>query len=299
VPPLQLATPLRVLTVPAALDATAGEDTIFPLALDGTDGVPARSIIAISGLPQGSTLSNGRPHGETEWNLNPDEIGDLHLLLPNTAAGQSKLTIKLIAPDDAVLADTEMILLVRSVSEGSLQRAAEAGGADAAADLGHAEPDLIGTGILGVKPQLTEAQSWEERAQSLGATNPQEIPSNLKADETQKAPPHFRTESRTQVVNDDLHTNWIHPSVFVNLREEPSPSAAVVSVVAKGTKLRVLGRKRRWLQVTNPANSEKGWIYTGHVVTVARVRHKRTISSEAQPKSESQHGLFDGHEYVW
>ena len=66
------------------LEATAGEDVTFPIALDGTDGVPARSIIAISGLPQGSMLSSGRPYGETEWNLKTDEIGDLHLIYPIT-----------------------------------------------------------------------------------------------------------------------------------------------------------------------------------------------------------------------
>src|SRR5512146_3130901 len=48
------------LSAPAVLEVTAGEDAIFPIALDGTDGVPARSIIAISGLPHGSALSAGR-----------------------------------------------------------------------------------------------------------------------------------------------------------------------------------------------------------------------------------------------
>jgi hypothetical protein len=49
------------LSAPAVLEVTAGDDAIFPIALDGTDGVPARSIIAISGLPHGSALSAGRP----------------------------------------------------------------------------------------------------------------------------------------------------------------------------------------------------------------------------------------------
>jgi hypothetical protein len=35
--------PPPVLTATARLEATAGEDVIFPIALDGTDGVPARS----------------------------------------------------------------------------------------------------------------------------------------------------------------------------------------------------------------------------------------------------------------
>jgi hypothetical protein len=39
-------------------------------------------------------------------------------------------------------------------------------------------------------------------------------------------------------------------------------------VVAKGTKLRVMGWKNRWLQVTNPATSESGWIYAANIATV-------------------------------
>jgi len=82
--------PSPVLTAPAFLEATAGETILLPIALDGTDGVPAHSTIAIAGLPQGSTLSNGRPYGETAWNLEQDEIGDLHLVLPNSGrSGQT------------------------------------------------------------------------------------------------------------------------------------------------------------------------------------------------------------------
>ena len=101
-----------VLTAPATIEATAGEEIGFPIALDGTDAVPPRSIIAIAGLPQGSLFSDGRPYGEAEWNLKPDQIGDLRLTLPATANGDSKLTIKLIAPDGAVIADAETILKV-------------------------------------------------------------------------------------------------------------------------------------------------------------------------------------------
>ncbi len=71
---------LPVLSAPAKLEAAAGEDVLLPLALDGTDGVPAGSVIVVKGLPPGSTLSNGRAHGATDWSLRTDEIGDLHLV---------------------------------------------------------------------------------------------------------------------------------------------------------------------------------------------------------------------------
>src|SRR5262249_46013873 len=70
----ETAPPAAVLTASATLEATAGGTIGFPIALDGTDGVPARSIIAIKGLPTGSTLSDGRPFGDTEWNLKSDQI---------------------------------------------------------------------------------------------------------------------------------------------------------------------------------------------------------------------------------
>ena len=46
-----------------------------------------------------------------------------------------------------------------------------------------------------------------------------------------------------------------------------SPSSRVISVVAKGAKLRVMTRKKRWVQVTNPATSERGWIYAPKLAT--------------------------------
>ena len=63
--------------------------------------------------------------------------------------------------------------------------------------------------------------------------------------------------------------NWIRPTAWVNLRESPSPTAAVVTIVPKGVKLRIIGRKRSWVQVNNPATSQSGWIY-GNNVAAAR-----------------------------
>src|SRR4029077_3672901 len=109
-PAAQSAVPSPVLSSPAMLEATAGGGITFPIALDGSDRVPARSIIAIKGLPRGSKLSSGRPYDETEWNLKPDEIGDLHLVLPSNASGEAKLIIQLVATDGAILADAATIL---------------------------------------------------------------------------------------------------------------------------------------------------------------------------------------------
>jgi Bacterial SH3 domain len=280
--------PSPVLTAPAFLEATAGETILLPIALDGTDGVPAHSTIAITGLPQGSTLSNGRPFGETAWKLERDEIGDLHLVLPISAGGQAKLTIQLIAPDAAVVADAEILLQVATASQDSLPRNAErsdnAGWAPANQEL-----------VLGVSPEIAGAQVLHEGAEAHAGPVLREAKPSAAATEREEdrvpLPPRVvqsqrRAPAKTTIAN--VGTNEIKTSVFVNLRQGPSPSAAVIRVVAKGTKLRVLARKGLWVQVTKPATSEKGWIYTGNA-TPPRTTKASAPSEppeDTQPKSD-------------
>ena len=116
---VQLASSSPVLSTPRRLEAAAGDTVPFPIALDGTDGVPARSLIAIRGLPLGSTFSSGRPYGQTEWTLRTDEIGELHLTLP-AAATRDAVTIELIAPDGRVLTNSATLLEVNANSEASI-----------------------------------------------------------------------------------------------------------------------------------------------------------------------------------
>src|SRR5262249_33827931 len=86
----------------------------------------------------------------------------------------------------------------------------------------------------------------------------------------------------------NVGTNEMKTSVFVNLRQAPSPSAKVIRVVAKGTKLRVVTRKGRWVQVTDPANSAKGWIYTGNANPPGTGKPSAPATSEdTQPKPDS------------
>ena len=189
--------------------------------------------------------------------MKSDEIGDLHLVLPNTASGEAKLIIQLVAPRGDIIADTATVLKMT---------------ADPKANIG----------AYGMKTKLAEAQVWDERAQELGATGVEE---RLASPEAAKArsrdPVQSPPSGPAQTAKDDVHANWIKPLAFVNLREGPSPSAPVVSVVAKGAKLRVIGRKHRWVQVTNSATSEKGWIYAGNVATGTKARRgtKRAVDS--------------------
>ena len=229
------AVPTPVLSSPPSLEASPGADITLPIALDGTDGVPARSIIAIRGLPQGSKLSSGRPYDETEWNLKPDEIGDLHLILPSNASGESNLIIQLVAIDGAILADAATILKVPTNSAANIPGS-------------------------NIEIEPTQERVSEQRTQGLEDKGAEGTPANLDA---------AMAGDPAQTSNDDA--NWI-TLTSVNLRERPTRSARAIGVVAKDAKLRVIARKKRWVQVTNLATSEKGWIYARHVANDAEMR---------------------------
>jgi hypothetical protein len=238
VPESQTIVPAPVLSAPSMLKATAGETVPLPVALDGTDAVPARSIISISGLPHGSRLSSGRPYGETEWNLKPDEIGDVQLVLPNTMGNEANLLLQLVAPNGGVLAATTTMLKV-TAGAGKIP-------------------------VYPVKTQLIQGQVWDEP--NLGAMDEGERPVNpdavtVSSGEIVPLP----ARRPTLIASGNVNANWVKSSAFVNLRNGATSSAAVVGVVAKGTKLRLVGRKRGWVEVTNPATSQTGWIYGPNV----------------------------------
>jgi hypothetical protein len=211
------------------------------MALDGTDGVPARSIIAIKGLPRGSKLSSGRPYDETEWNLKPDEIGDLHLVLPSNASGETKLIIQLVATDGAILADTATLLKTPTNSAANIPAS-------------------------NIETEPTQVQVSEQRTQGLEERGVEGTLANLDAAMTTPGDPvPLPTRRPAQTSSDDA--NWT-TLTSVNLRERPTRSARAIAVVAKDAKLRVIARKNRWVQVTDLATSAKGWIYARHVATM-------------------------------
>ena len=248
--PAQAALPPPVLSAPSTLQASAGEHVSFPIALDGTDAVPPSSVIVISGLPQGSRLSTGARRGATEWTLKPDEIGDLHLVLPTFAVGKSKLTIQLVAPGDRVVADASTTLSLipdRDIAEADvtgIPEAAEPPIPDAQAEAPEAAAEDV-TASIDTVPASANAASADAEVVPLPTRRPE--------------PP----------TSDAADANWITPTAYVNLRDAPSPSAAVLGVVAKGTKLRVASRKRSWVEVEDPATSKTGWIYSGNAAATA------------------------------
>jgi hypothetical protein len=137
--------------------------------------------------------------------------------------------------------------------------------------------------VLPYDTNLIGVVSWDNEKQALlGATGVEEV--FTTPDETAPPPEHLMRAPD----EDDEGRTWITAPQFVNLRKGPTSSAAVISIVAKGTKLEVLGRKQGWVKVANPETSETGWIYTG-----SKARRKRA-NEEAAEGGSFWSGLFGG-----
>jgi hypothetical protein len=106
---------LPSISTPTMLKATPGQNTPFPIAIDGTDPVTGGGTITISRLPVGSTLSAGVPHDETTWKVAPGQIDNLHLLLPEAAPNETALLIQLLASDGHVISDAATFIEVATV----------------------------------------------------------------------------------------------------------------------------------------------------------------------------------------
>jgi SH3 domain-containing protein len=329
------AKPDIALSAPSRIEAAEGAEVEFGIAVDSADALPARSIIAIRAMPEGASFNQGRPYGEAEWNVRPDEIGDLRLRLPKVATGRADLRIELMAADGTVLAsavtrldvapDPKSLLILRSDESGRIadlmahgqkmidvgyfagarayyKRAAEAGSGEAALRLGATyDPDFIEKiGAHGIKGDLKEARAWYERAKQLGVEGAEEKLDALKDEWTDHKEPAQGTEAGTapQAVAEaepaggaDASASraappnaaapvraanaavvaekdaWVELSGFANVRVAPSSNAETIRIAEKGAKLRFTGRKGNWVQVTDPATAEVGWIYSRYIVT--------------------------------
>lgn len=230
---LPVATP--VLSAPSVVDAIVGEETSFPITIDGTEAMPASSKIVVTGLPPGTKLSNGLPDSDTRWSLKPDEIGDLHLLLRDDVANESKLTLQLVTPEGQVLADTATIIK-------------------------RVEPSAV-FAATGAQPMEIQVSSEQDRQLKVGVA---EIPDPEMS--TADAAPV--TAQKAEAEDNGTGAKWVRTSASMNLRKGPSASASIIGVVDRGTKLREIARKKGWVQVSNPATSENGWIYARKVKDV-------------------------------
>ena len=122
-------------------------------------------------------------------------------------------------------------------------------------------------GASDTKTEPTQAQVVDELAKARETTGAEVRLADLEAMVTPGDPVPLPLRRPARTSNNDANGITL---TSVNLRKRPTRSAPAISVVAKGTKLHLIGRKRSWVQVTNLATSEDGWIYARHVGTVRR-----------------------------
>jgi Bacterial SH3 domain len=240
--------PEIVLSSPERIEAKARDEIDFPIAIDATEKLPPRSIIAISAMPNGASFSEGRPYGATGWSLRPDEIGELRFRLPEARSGASDMRIELLAADGAVLAQAETRLNI-------------------AAD----PAEAVNTVDSSVEIARTEAPGTVETSPSLpqrkfarsAKTEPPVKVATVKV-VTIKPPGPTRPHDGAFALGEaaEAPVEWVEIVRPVDMHAGPKQSSATVKVAEKGLKFRVTARDKNWVQVSDPATSASGWIYS-------------------------------------
>jgi hypothetical protein len=289
--------PEIALTVPKEIVAKAGDAVGFAIAIDAAEALPDRSVIAIRGIPEGASFSEGRPYGTHEWSLRPDEIAGLSLRLPEDQSGASDMQVDLVAADGAVLAgattrlnvasNPAQGLVVRSgeadrvedlmahgrkmVDVGYLagarayfQRAAEAGSADAALRLGATyDPDVIAElGVQGIKPDPDAAKTWYERAEALGIEDRAAKLAALK--EAWAKPGAPQDESAALDAPDEAAPAPVESPRASSEDESSGPLGRLVAAASE------LARKDQWVEVANAVNMRADSSGDGKILKVVQ-----------------------------
>ena len=235
--------PEIALSSPERIEVKAGEQIDFPLAIDATEKLPSRSVVAVSAMPDGASFSEGRPYGATGWSLRPDEIGELRFRLPNAQSGAFDMRIELLAADGAVLAQSETRLNITAApAEADSVSAVQSSPFDQSAGMD--------------APKASEALSAPKRAPSAKVATVKVV--TIKP----AAPSRPHDGAFALGAAGDAPAEWVEIIRPVDMHARPEQSSETVKVVEKGLKLRVGAREKNWVQVSDPATSANGWIYS-------------------------------------
>ena len=242
--------PEIALSSPDRVKAKAGEEIDFSIAIDSTEKLPFRCVIAISGMPDGASFSEGRPYGATGWSLRPDEIGELRFRLPRARSGAFDMRIELLAADGAVLAESETRLNVAAdPAEADTVSAVESSSFDKIVQAEAPKP----VEALPPPPQRKPIRSAKREA-SVKVTTVKVV--TIKP----PSPPHDGAFALGEAA--EAPSEWVEIVRPVDMHARPEQSSETVKVAEKGLKLRVTARDKNWVQVSDPATSAKGWIYS-------------------------------------
>ncbi|HEU4475659.1 MAG TPA: hypothetical protein VFR71_03060 [Methyloceanibacter sp.] len=247
-PPLEIA-----LSSPERIEANTGDMVEFPIAIDATDALPARSIVSVIALPEGASFSAGRPYGVSGWSLRPNEIGSLQLRLPERSAA-SDLHLELVAGDGTVLAQSETRLSIAAASP----EVETTGTIDSAppVQIARAEKGTAGADLVSLPQRNPQASTGD--ASGLKVNTVKVV--TIEPPKPNPTRPHDGAYGLGSPA-DDAQGEWMVTKTAVDMHAKAQQSSETVKVADKGLKLRVTARDKRWIQVTDPATSTTGWIY--------------------------------------
>jgi hypothetical protein len=287
-PPAAVAPSSIALSAPERIDATEGRTVAFPIAIEAAAALPARSLVAVSALPQGASLSQGRPYGDSGWSLRPDELAGLQLRLPSTT-GSADLRLELISGDGTVLSEAATALSITP------PQVATADPVDSAAmvEIAQSEQAVTMDNTAPVEPSASVEQAAPPAentpAESTASAElkgpvaapapaPQRKPDGpAETDEvkvttvktvTVQAPPAKPYNSTKPY--DGAYAlgaapadpvEWMETKTAVDMHARAEQKSETVKVADGGLKVRVVARDNRWIQVTDPESATTGWIY--------------------------------------
>ncbi|MEZ5874958.1 MAG: hypothetical protein R3D30_09075 [Hyphomicrobiales bacterium] len=287
------------LTSPQRIDASGGDVVAFPIVIDATAALPARSIVAVTAVPQGAVFSQGRPYGDNGWSLRTDEIAGLRLRLP-AQSDATAMHLELVAGDGTVLArsQTELSITPAPPQVAMVDDPIMAGYLETAAIDSAASDPVAQVAAIDSTPTEIPSTAAEEIAQAESVTNAQTI---LAAEETESAPtdeapppppaqkPSSSADNGAPTVNTVKTVSiapprptkphdgamalgapadepqgtgeWMETKTAVDMHAKAEQSSDTVKVAQGGVKMRVMARDNRWIQVNDPTTSTTGWIY--------------------------------------
>jgi hypothetical protein len=252
------------LSSPDHIEAKAGEVIEFPMTIDATEALPARTIVAITAIPEGASFSQGRPYGVTGWTIRPNEIGDLQLHLP-ARGGSTDMRLELVAGDGTVLSQSETRLSIApspaeatpvAASESNpfgQAAAAEAMGSSASAPPVPEQPAASAGTTPAVKVNTVKVVTIPA-PEPTAAQQPTPAPKPTRPHDGGYGlgPPQDEPQAPAE---------WMVTKAPVDMHAKAEQSSETVKVADKGLKVKVVARDKNWIQVTDPKTSTTGWIY--------------------------------------
>ena len=184
--------------------------------------------------------------------MRPDEIGELRLRLPQGRSGASDMRLELLSADGTVLAESETRLNVAAAP---------------------ADAELVSAFESNPFEQIAQAEAPKPIEALPPPPQPKPAPSatiepSVKVAKVKVVPikpaaptrPHDGALALGEAVEDPAE--WVEIVRAVDMHAGPQQSSETVKVVEKGLKVRVAARDKNWVQVTDPATSANGWIYS-------------------------------------